>query len=377
MTAWIPGPSRHTVRLAILLAPLAVALAVPPSRAAEINRYIVDTGPLRIRDQFLLGMGFLAFDPVSADIQPKGGWQLDLINTITNTFAHSSVIEGELEARDQRDSLTLSQLRAIDAADSGDGIFQLDGELYRTAIAVRRGLGKGSQIELVLPILNFQGGIVDSTIEGFHDTFGFGQAGRTGVAKDDFLAYARSSRAELFLDRAPGIRLGDVVIGSKLDLLRRSPERRFKLALETLVKLPTGDESELASSGSTDLGAQVLMTRYFDKACLHTSFGLLYLGEWEELGTPSQLLPSLMAAYERALGPKSSGLAQLTVSESPFRDLELDELAETSIQVTLGFKRVLWERQVLFVGFTENIQNLNNTADVGFHVGLTQTFDPR
>ena len=68
-------------------------------------------------------------------------------------------------------------------------------------------------------------------------------------------------------------------------------------------------------------------------------------------------------------------LVQLTVSESPFRDLELDELAETSIQATLGIKKVLWNRHVLFVGFTENIQNLNNTADVGFHVGLTQTFD--
>ncbi|MCP4205395.1 MAG: DUF3187 family protein [bacterium] len=138
-----------------------------------------------------------------------------------------------------------------------------------------------------------------------------------------------------------------------------------------------GDESQLSSSGSTDFGAQVLMTRYFEKACLHTSLGLLYLGERDELGTPAQTLPSGMVAYERALGPKSSGLAQLTVSESPFRDLQLAELAETSIQVTLGLKKVLWNRQVLFVGFTENIQNLNNTADVGFHVGLTQTFDPR
>ncbi len=82
-----------------------------------------------------------------------------------------------------------------------------------------------------------------------------------------------------------------------------------------------------------------------------------------------------MVAYERSLGSTSSGLVQLTVSESPFRDLELDELAEISIQATLGIKKVLWNRSVLFVGFTENIQNLNNTADVGFHVGLTQTFD--
>ena len=309
------------LRLLLLLAILAPA----PASAQEINRYILDTGPLRIRDQFLLGMGFLAFDPASADVQQKGGWQVDFITTVTNTFAHSDVVEHQLEERVQRRSLTLNELRTIDAEYSGSGIFHLDGELYRTAFAARRGVGKGIQIELVMPLLSFQGGTVDSTIEGFHNTFGFGQAGRTGVPKDDFMAYVRSDRGELFLDRDPGFALGDVVVGSKFNLLKGPKARRLKLALEAIVKLPTGDEDELSSSGEADFGAQVLMTRYFDKACLHTSFGLLYLGEWEELGTPSQILPSLMVAYERSLGSTSSGLVQLTVSESPFRDLELDE----------------------------------------------------
>ena len=49
--------------------------------AGSVNRYIVDTGPMRIRDQFLLGMGFLAFDPVSADVQEKDGWQFDTVLT--------------------------------------------------------------------------------------------------------------------------------------------------------------------------------------------------------------------------------------------------------------------------------------------------------
>ena len=61
-------------------------LGVQSASAAEVNRYLIDTGPLRIRDQFLLGMGFLGLDPVSADIVEKGKWQLDFIETVTNTW---------------------------------------------------------------------------------------------------------------------------------------------------------------------------------------------------------------------------------------------------------------------------------------------------
>ncbi len=56
-------------------------IGAPAVSAAEVSRYLIDTGPLRIRDQFLLGMGFLGLDPVSADIVEPGGWQLDLIET--------------------------------------------------------------------------------------------------------------------------------------------------------------------------------------------------------------------------------------------------------------------------------------------------------
>lgn len=56
-----------------LFACLAVGQAL--SIRAEVNRHLADTGPLRIRDQFLLGMGFLGFDP--------GRWQVDVIATVT------------------------------------------------------------------------------------------------------------------------------------------------------------------------------------------------------------------------------------------------------------------------------------------------------
>ena len=340
-----------------------------------INRYIIDTGPLRIRDQFLLGMGFLGFDPVSADVLSPGEWQVDLIETATNTFAHSEAVEDALEARTERAPVTLAQLQAITSDNPGGGVFLVDGELYRTAIAVRRGVGKGVQLELVVPLHNFQGGMVDSVVEDFHKAFGFDQVGRKGLTKDSFHVYVRSQEGEFFVDDDPDFGLEDIVLGAKFRLLGLTDSRRFLLALETLVKIPTGGDEPLGTSDNLDLGAQLLTTRYFSKACLHASIGVLRLGELEPLGLSSQVVTSGMVAYERSLGAKTSGLVQLTLSESPFRDLDLDELARASSQVTFGFKRVVWKTRVLFVGLTENVASFNSTADIGIHLGLTQIFD--
>ncbi len=346
---------------------------LPASLWAQSGRYLADTGPLRIRDQFLLGIGFLAFDPVSADIVEKGKWQVDLILTVSNDFAHSDVIDEFLAERTQRGPLTLAQLRGIEAEDPGGGVFLIDGEHYRTAIAVRRGVGRNLQVELVIPIISFQGGVLDSSIESFHDAFSLAQAGRLGVPKNAFEVYVRSAEGELFVDEDPGVALGDIVVGTKFGLWRESKPRSIEAAGEVLVKLPTGDEESFTGSGSTDLGFQLLVTKYFRKSCLHASVGLAYLGEMKTLGLDSQVNPSGMLAYERGLGTKNSILVQATVSQSPFRQLDLEELTRVSTQLTLGYKRVLG-KQVLFLGVTENVASFNNSPDIGFHVGLTRVF---
>lgn len=118
----------------------------------------------------------------------------------------------------------------------------------------------------------------------------------------------------------------------------------------------------------------MLFTRYFDNACFHLSAGLIYLGEWEELGIDAQVLPSFMIGWEQGFGKRSSAILQATVTQTPFDDLGLEELSATSIQMTLGYKRVVLEDKVLFVGVTENLQNFDNTADIGVHLGLTWIF---
>lgn len=346
-------------------------MAAAPA-GAEIDRYLIDTGPLRIRDQFLPGLGYLGFDPVSADILDPGEWQLDFVVTASNTFAHSNEVERALEASPNRTGLGLAEFRAIQPDHAGHGLFYLDGEHTRWAIAARRGLGHGLQVELVVPVIHVGGGFLDSTIEGFHDTFSLGQAGRLGVPRNQFGVYVRSGGHEVYLDRSPGTALGDAVLGVRYDLRQARPSPGLELALEALAKLPTGDVDRLTSSGSADFGVQLLGTRYFRGSCLHFSLGAAYLGRHQLFDLDPQTIVSGMLAWEIALGEKTTGLIQATVSQSPFEDLRSDEIGSASTQLTAGVKHA-FGRSVLFLGVTENLANFNNSADIGLHVGVTRS----
>ncbi len=356
-----------------LLWVLLAGLATVAPAAAEIDRYLIDTGPLRIRDQFLPGLGYFGFDPVSADLLDVGEWQVDLVLTASNSFAHSEEIERQLESRAERESLGLEDLRGIEPQREGGGLFYLDGEHSRWALAARRGLGHGLQLELIVPVLHLGGGFLDSTIEGFHDTFSLGQAGRLGVPRDGFTAYVRTGDREVYLERSPGTSLGDAIVGVRYDLRHGRSGSGFGLALEALVKLPTGDVDRLTSSGSADVGVQLLGTRYFRRSCLHFSVGAAYLGSHDLFGLDAQTIASGMLAWEVGIGSKTTGLLQATVSQSPFGDLRSDEIDAASIQVTVGLKRAVG-RQVLFLGVTENLASFNNTADIGLHLGVTRSF---
>lgn len=340
---------------------------------ADINRYLIDTGPLRVRDQFLPGLGYLAFDPVSADILDNGAWQVDVIFTASNTFAHSDEVDRLLESRSRREAVSLEVLRDIATDGAQEGVFYLDGEHARWALALRRGIGHGLQVELVLPVIHFGGGLLDSTIEGFHDTFSLGQAGRLGVPRNAFTAYVRAPGRETYVAVAPGTTIGDAIVGARYNLRHGHADAALELALEFLAKLPTGDTRSLTSSGSSDVGLQMIGTRYFRNGCLHFSIGTAHLGRHRLLGLDSQTVLSGMLAWEFGIGTNTTALLQATVSQSPFEALRSAEIASASTQLTVGVKHSIGPN-VVFVGLTENLANFNNTADIGLHIGMTRGF---
>ena len=331
-----------------------------------------DLGPLRIRDQFALNMGFLALDPDSANILANGRWQLDVTVTGTNSFAKSEAIEEALEARTSREPVTREFLESV-VAESGQNAFYLDGEFYRTAIALRRGLGSRTQLGVTVQILDFGGDAMDSSIESFHEAFGLGQAGRLGAPRGAITVFISDEHGSSYTNRNPAAGLGDTTFSLKRGINR--PGSKWDSAVELVAKAPTGNERDLYSSGSWDAGAQLLASRFFEKSCLHAAAGLVYLGENERLHTKPQPVLSAMLGYEHAIfNSRNSVIIQSTVSQSPFRDLDLPELAAVSIQASIGVKCMISPESVLFVALTENLAHFDNTADVGLHLVWTGRF---
>lgn len=337
--------------------PVVVACLLPPMAQAD-----GDIGPFRIRDQFLLNMGFLAFDPDSARLLRPGEHQIELIETNTNTFAHSEALSRLLDARPTRTPVDLATLRSLPG-----NIFYLDGEVYRTALSLRRGLTRRLQVGLTAQLLGFEEGHLDRPIEEFHETFGLAQHGRTGVPRNSYRVYVRGNGTEFYQEEAPGFRFGDLVLQAKVGLL---DNERLELSLETAVKLPHGEPS-VFTSGATDYGAQLLASRRQNGAWWHAAFGALHLGATPL--TPEQTIISGMLAYERRLKPRLSGILQLTVSESPFRPLNVQELSKAALQGSAGIKYRLG-RTTWIAALTENLAHFDNTADVGFHFGVSRNF---
>jgi hypothetical protein len=357
------------VRILGWLGLLTVAVATP-ALADGASLYFIDTGPLRLRDTFILNSGFLIMEPDTPTPVTDGRWRLDVFHTKSNSFAKSNTVEETLKARPVREPVTVEQLRSIDP----DGaLLYLDGELDITKISLDYQVNAAWQFGVLLQRLEFHGGVLDDSIEDFHDNFGFGQAGRTGVPKNQFNAYLRSRNGEYYIDQAPSSQLGDVVLNAKYSHpVNGSNLNGWVWGVKTAIKLPMNDAG-LLSSGETDVGVQFLLARNNARSCFHADVSVTYLGEHTAYAVLAQTVVSVTAAYEWGLSPVSSVVGQLTVSQSPLRSLNIPELAETNTQISLGYKRQVAAHTALFAAFTENIAHFDNTADIGFHLGISRT----
>lgn len=356
------------MRIGFILVMIILAM---PAAADEPALYFIDTGPLRLRDTFILNSGFLIMEPDTSTPVTGGHWRLDVYHTKSNSFAKSGAVEDMLDARTERAPVTLSQLQAIEP---GSALFYLDGELDITKVSLDYQFNAHWQFGVLLQRLDFRGGVLDDTIEDFHDNFDLGQAGRTGVPQGLFTTYLRSADTEYFQAQAPSARLGDIVLNAKYS--HPATDRGLTgwlWGIKGAIKIPSRDAG-LLSSGEADAGVQFLVAHNNAASCFHADFSVTYLGAHEAYGLSAQTVLSTTVAYELGLSMISSLVGQLTVSQSPMRSLDIPELAETDIQTSIGYKRQIATQTALFTAFTENIAHFDNTADIGFHLGVSHAF---
>ncbi len=116
--------------------------------------------------------------PTHALAVPDGGWGVEMELAYQNTWALSPEVErylGTLEGRREIGPAELDAIRALPGEN-----YLADFELGLLDVTFNYKFSSHWAAYLVLSGVHYGGGFLDSTIESFHDTFGFSDFGRPG-----------------------------------------------------------------------------------------------------------------------------------------------------------------------------------------------------
>jgi hypothetical protein len=337
-----------------------------PSRADDRGYF----GLLRARD--LTPFGFLRLDmrPAHAVRAPEGTWAIETELAYQNTWALSPETEKYLDSLPSRRELGPAELQAIRDLPGENYLYDL--ELAELDVTFHYKFAERWGAYLIVSGVSYRGGFLDSTIEGFHDTFGFDPMGRLGAKRDDVNVILDLKSAQLAAFEAPTDGgLLDPTIGVRYSGV--GSVMGWDLVVEAAAKLPVAGSRELLSTGDTDYGLQATFQRFSEHHAWYVSVsGVYYDGTNSITPTSAQVIPTLVVGYERRLTPKTHLIIQGYASPSIYShdETDLEELLVDKYQLSAGFYHRMGGGLLSF-GITENFQNINNTPDIGFQLGYS------
>ena len=274
--------------------------------------------------------------------------------------------------RSSADSLALSIDRGnIFSGDLSDNaLAAFDGETMLTNLSYNQTFAEVWSWGIDIPWVSYEGGFLDSFVDGFHDALGFGSGGRDLVRRDR-LFYTVQVDGQTAVDlRHSEQDLGDVRIYLGRSLLD-TPNR--SLAVHGLVKIPTGKVDSLSGSQAMDAGAWLQYGQVdvfgLSRLSMTAMLGGMYLGQGALLPQLQRdFIPVGHLGFGYQVHERMQLLMQADAQGAPF-DIDLSLLGRTGLQGTLGgrlfFKPSLW----LDLGVVEDLYS-NSLPDVIFHLSL-------
>jgi hypothetical protein len=306
--------------------------------------------------------------PAHAINAPAGTWAIETELAHQNTWALSSGARDYLDTLPGRREIGPAELAAIQALPGENYLFDM--ELAELDVTFHYKFTDRIGGYLVLSGVNYSGGFLDGSIESFHDLFGFENNGRPAVRRNDVNLIADLKSTNLaFLDAPTHGGLLDPTVGIRYS----SPQQMkgWSLVVEAAAKLPLQGQKDFLSTGKTDIGVQATLQRFGDHHAWYVSgSGVYFDGRSSMTPTDPQVIPTLIVGYERKLSPETHLILQAYASDSVYTrdDTDLNELLDVKYQLSIGVYRRIG-RGVVSFAFTENLQNFNNTPDVGLQLG--------
>jgi hypothetical protein len=357
------------MKVACVLAAVSVCLASAPAYS-EGGRFY---GMLRERD--LTPFGFLRLDmrPAHAvSIEPHT-FAFEATLGYQNTWALSPEVEKYLTGLEKsatpRHALSAADIQAI--RDLPGENYLLDLESATLDLAFHYKLSSQWSAYAIATAVSYHGGFMDDGIEQFHNTFGFSTFGRHALARNGTnLIYDLKGAQVVMLDAPRTSGFMDPVFGlrySGIDL-----PKHWQMSLEAAVKVPLQGERLLLSTGRTDYGMQASLRHLGRSNAVHVDFAAVYYaGERVPAPHESQIVPTLIVGWEHILTDRTNVNLQAYASQSVYthEQTDLEELLEDKYQLSLGLRH-RFDCCVVSFAVTENLQNLNNTPDIGFQLGF-------
>ena len=352
------------------LAALALVVAGTPVAVADDAMF---HGLLRGRD--LTPFGYLRLDMRPGFSEPgrPGRWTIETDLAYQNTWATSPEVEKYLNKLPGRRELGPEEFQAIQ--DLPGENYLVDLELAQVDVTFNYQFTERWGGYLIVSGASFGGGFLDSTIEGFHELINNPRFGRPAAARNDYNVLFDLKSGQYAAYEAPGSGgLLDPVVGVRYT--RGFNDDHWRLSLESAVKIPLSSRQGALSTGRTDVGMQASLRRYSGRNAWYMNLSAVYYAGMENfVPEPSRVLPTLVVGYERAVTPRTNFIVQGYVSRSVYEDAQTDlnELTGTKYQISGGVHHRRGAHLFTFA-LTENIQNINNTPDVGVQMGYS--FNP-
>lgn len=302
-------------------------------------------GPLITNNLYPFYLPFINLTPERAKPLGAGNVQLIFSNNYANTFN-------------------------LDVDGMGDGIeFDMDVENLRFAVDFDIGLSDRLDVGVETAYVYQYGGFFDSVIQGFHDLFGFANAGRNKVENNLFhLKYENKNGVWIDLQEPFG-GLNDITFKTKLNIVN-SKEKGFSLSFQGAAKMPVGNSDYLLSNGEWDFAVNLLAEKTGYNYGFYINLGWMHVGQPENLQIFDfqEDLYSYVICYEWLIRGGWSLFIQADGNSSPYVSghKRLDNQSGT---INLGFKCEVGEKTLLQVSFAEEFFTFA-TTDISLMIAL-------
>lgn len=253
--------------------------------------------------------------------------QFPLFLPINQPYLESATTESSF-------SLSLSHSSVFVMEDSAFWGVHLDIELTELNLRYKKDIPGLFEIGLDVPVLRATGGFLDRPLAWYHQTFGFGDYGRSSRPYNEFLYEITRNGAPLIEGDNDRVGFGDVRLTLKKKIAGTDPI----ISILADMELPTGNARVGYGNGSVDSAIAILLDKeLWESSKFYANLGAVFPGDLKAFQTVK--LDNFFyagAGIEVPVRPRFSLLAQFMAQTSPYPKTGISQIDNTGMLLALG-----------------------------------------